>query len=447
MNSFGYYSNIINSLRWPRAGRFFAWIFGRRFDEAVAARQRLILNTATDLLRFDDSDSILHNVVYNLVPEFGDWCYINLSLPNGEMLRFSEARSMTREQSEALDDVRRRFPPLPQAKIGLAYAIRTGKGQLIHDPDVLFDKEECASQERRDHWKRVGVVSFIVMPIKVRGKIYGGLGISSTTRGRYHSQSDFHSVQELAGLLGLALERTALIEEVRAANRQRDDFLAMLSHELRSPLAAILGWTHLLKQRWDAPEFNAIRAIDNIEQSAKAQKSLIDDMLDVSLVTMGQMQIHKEKLNLTDLLDGLVESKLPEAQGRGLAISFCFDNPSAIVMGDGGRLRQVFANLLNNAINFSDNGAAIDVIVKSRNEGFEVSICDQGAGIASDFLPHVFDRFRRGRQECSEPQRGLGLGLALVKHFVDLHGGNVQAFSAGPGKGACFTVYLPALPS
>jgi signal transduction histidine kinase/ActR/RegA family two-component response regulator len=243
-------------------------------------------------------------------------------------------------------------------------------------------------------------------------------------------------------------ERDLLIElrnaraAAEAANRLKDEFLATLSHELRTPLNAIVGWTSMLR-RGEVDTSRMPRVFDALDRNAQAQAQLIADVLDVSRIVTGKLQLQIATVDLCDLVAQATESVRAAATGKGVSLAV-EEMPECLVRGDAGRLQQVAWNLLSNAVKFTPGGGTIHVTVTREDGRVTLSVADTGAGIPLEFLPHVFDRFRQADQTTTRVYGGLGLGLSIVKHLVELHGGNVSASSAGPGHGACFTVTLPA---
>ena len=234
-------------------------------------------------------------------------------------------------------------------------------------------------------------------------------------------------------------ERT---EELRRASRTKDEFLATISHELRTPLTAILGWARLLHGgRLDASE--QAQAIESIARNAKSQAQLIDDLLDVSRIITGKMRLDVRQVDLFRVIDGALGVVLPAAQAKGVEIERRLDETVESIPGDPHRLQQVLWNLLSNAVKFTPGGGHIAVRLTRRDAGVEIAVQDDGAGIDPEFLPFIFDRFRQGNSQLSS-RRGLGLGLAIARHLVELHGGTVTAESPGLGAGATFTVRLPS---
>ena len=231
--------------------------------------------------------------------------------------------------------------------------------------------------------------------------------------------------------------------EAEIANRVKDEFLATLSHELRSPLNAIVGWATMLRKSELKPE-EVKRAIEIIDRNARLQTRLIDSVLDVSRIVSGKFQIDSHPVNLNEVLDAAVDSMKPTADQREITLVRSFAPTGPPVSGDSSRLQQVFWNLLSNAVKFSPKGSVITVELHYGSSA-EIVVRDQGRGIEPDFLPHVFDRFRQADSSTTRRYGGLGLGLAIVRHLVELHGGRVTADSPGKDQGAVFTVSLPLL--
>jgi signal transduction histidine kinase len=239
----------------------------------------------------------------------------------------------------------------------------------------------------------------------------------------------------------VAREREARAD-AEAASQAKDDFLAMLSHELRSPLNAILGWTQVLRARKGEPAM-VERALQTIERNARLQTRLVDDLLDVSRIAGGTLRLDLARVELVPLLESVIDSARPDATELGIQLISQLDPWTEGVLGDPARLDQVFRNLLSNAIKFTPAGGRVEVDLRSAAGQVRVTVTDTGAGIRPDFLPHVFERFRQADTSPSRAHGGLGLGLAIVQHIVTLHGGSVVAESAGEGRGARFTVTLP----
>jgi PAS domain S-box-containing protein len=247
-------------------------------------------------------------------------------------------------------------------------------------------------------------------------------------------------------------ERIALLEreqearlQAEAANRMKDDFLATLSHELRSPLNAMLGWTRLLNSR-KFDEATTARAMETIERSARAQAQLIEDLLDVSRIIQGKLRLNIRPIALVSVIQAAIDIVRPAAEAKEMQLQCNLDSVVGLVAGDSERLQQVIWNLLSNAIKFTPKGGRVDVRLSQVNSYMEIAVKDTGQGIDPDFVPYVFDRFRQADSSITRSYTGLGLGLAIVRHLVELHGGTVRAESQGEGQGATFTVKLPVIP-
>jgi PAS domain S-box-containing protein len=239
----------------------------------------------------------------------------------------------------------------------------------------------------------------------------------------------------------LQLEQAARAE-AEAANRTKDEFVAMVSHDLRSPLNAILGWTQLLQSRKFDQE-SVQRALNIIERSAQSQAKLLEDLLNMSRILRGKLQLELRKVNLIAIVGAAVEAAYPEANAKNIQLVSAIDQSIPLIAGDSDRLLQVLGNLLANAVKFTPAGGQIEVKLLRHDHDAEIIVSDTGSGIKPEFLPYVFERYR---QDNPKHKGGLGLGLAIARHLVELHGGTIQATSPGEGKGATFTVKLPLLP-
>ncbi len=228
--------------------------------------------------------------------------------------------------------------------------------------------------------------------------------------------------------------------EAERASAIKDEFLAILSHELRSPLQGVLGWVTLLRQTGSDPTQQ--RALQAIERGVRQQAQLVNDILDVSRVATGKLQIQRERVDISRVVEECVDETVPVARERGIQLQTLVRDCGAVI-GDHRRLRQCVTNLLGNAVKFTPSGGRIDVRCEQDDGATVLTISDSGEGIAPEVLPHIFERFRQAETQGRYSTSGLGLGLSLVKQIVELHGGTVQAASAGPGRGATFTVRLP----
>ena len=281
----------------------------------------------------------------------------------------------------------------------------------------------------------------MVLPLRAGGQVIGTIAFASASR--EFDGEDLALATELAHRIALSVDRARLFRDLQQANRVKDEFLATLSHELRTPLNAVLGWTRMLR-RGTVPPDRTNSVLDTIERNAAAQTQLVEELLDLSAMTSGALRLTLTRVDLRDLLGGAVETVRPAADAKSLRINLTVDESIGEVAGDPARLRQVFWNLLANAVKFTPPGGHVDVSVTEGPADVEITVRDTGPGIPSDFLPHVFEPFRQADSPETRTVGGLGLGLAIVRHIVEAHGGTVTGRSDGKGQGSTFSVRLPS---
>jgi signal transduction histidine kinase len=272
-------------------------------------------------------------------------------------------------------------------------------------------------------------------------RAYAGIDEQQTTFSFRDVTSDRRHEEERAQLL--ARERDARAE-AEAANRAKDEFLAVVSHELRTPLNAMLGWMRLLRNGTLPPERRA-QALETVERNALAQKKLVEDILDVSRVVSGNLSLTLSAMEVEPIVRMAVEAIRPASDAKALELDVGLAPDIPIVEGDADRLRQMVWNLLSNAVKFTPRGGRVSLDVSCDGGGVAIRVSDTGEGIAPEFLPHIFERFRQGDTGTTRQHGGLGLGLAIVKHLAELHGGSVEARSKGRGMGATFVLRMPVV--
>lgn len=276
--------------------------------------------------------------------------------------------------------------------------------------------------------------------LQVYGRLLATLG-NSFIRTHYHAIIEEGRLAEMTRLRDLLEQRTkALIE----ADRRKDEFLATLSHELRTPLNAIFGWAQILRtNRFD--ETTSATAVKTIERNAKSLAQIIEDLLDVSRIISGKLRLDVSPVEVAPIVESLINTVRPSADAKGIQIDMRLDPEKCIVSGDSTRLQQVLSNLLSNAFKFTPKGGRVEVRLECINSSVQITVSDTGRGISPVFLPYIFDRFRQADSTSKRSHGGLGLGLAIVHHLVELHGGTVTAHSDGEGSGATFLVRLPLI--
>jgi signal transduction histidine kinase/ActR/RegA family two-component response regulator len=290
--------------------------------------------------------------------------------------------------------------------------------------------------------------SSLAAPMAVMGRIIGTIEVQSYQLSAYR-EGHVTAMRMAANLTAVAIENVRLLEQesnARAAaedsNRLKDEFLATVSHELRTPLTAILGWARML-ETGDLDQATQARAIETIRRNARSQADIIDDILDVSRIITGHLYFDLAPVDLKPIIDAAINVVRPTTEAKGIEILLDCKSEPILVSGDGNRLQQVVWNLLSNAVKFTSAEGHVRVTLSHIGTFAEIKVQDSGRGISRDFLPFIFDRFRQADSSTTREHGGLGLGLAIARHLVEIHGGTIQAESDGPEQGATFTVRLP----
>jgi|GEM_PF-228185 len=345
----------------------------------------------------------------------------------------------------------------PRFDLGPSTVGYTGRSEVYLDVEgeirgtaALRDSERSPKPSGRgaEHLRflrELGVSAYMCVPLVSRDRTIGTVTFVKFGKGEPFATSDVALAEDLARRIAVSIDNARLHatterrrEELELANKSKDVFLATLSHELRTPLNAIVGWTDMMKKGALQGE-ELTRAMETIDRNAHALSGLVGDLLDVSRIVTGTLKLESRHVSVVQVVEAAVIAARPQCAQRGIALELDAAKAGS-VMGDVGRLRQVITNLLSNAIKFTPRGGTVAVKIDGDEDRVRVTVADSGEGIAPEFLPHVFERFR---QEQTGRAKGLGLGLAIVKHLVEEHGGTVAAFSDGRGKGARFVVDLP----
>ncbi|HEU4766227.1 MAG TPA: ATP-binding protein [Pyrinomonadaceae bacterium] len=279
-----------------------------------------------------------------------------------------------------------------------------------------------------------------ISPLRHEGRVIGTLTIIEDVTERVAREAELHAQLEDRSRL-LSNEKLARNEAERA-NRLKDEFLATISHELRNPLNAIMGWAHMMRLGNLTPA-NVERAVETIYRNAKSQSQLVADLLDVSRIISGKLRLDVRTVDLIYIVNAAIDSIRPAADAKGIRVQTMLDSAAGPISGDADRLQHIVWNLLTNAVKFTPKGGRIQVKLQRVDSHVEIVVSDSGVGISKEFLPYVFDRFRQADASTTRIHGGLGLGLSIVHQLVDLHGGTVSVSSEGEGKGATFTISLP----
>lgn len=340
------------------------------------------------------------------------------------------------------------LPPMPVTTTGPnSRAVRTGE-VIVTDDYMQATRMGPGIVVGPDNGLRPK--SSLAAPMSVMGRIVGTIEIQSYEKTAYREEH-VTAMRMASNLVAVAIENVRLLEQESSArataeesNRLKDEFLATVSHELRTPLTAILGWSRMLQSHSLDNEM-AANAIETIRRNAKAQSQIIDDILDVSRIITGKLPLDLHPLELSPVIAAAVDVVRPTAEAKGIRIETELPPQPIVVAGESNRLQQVVWNLLSNAIKFTPSGGQVKLSIRERGSQVEISVTDNGQGISEEFLPFVFDRFRQADSTTTRQHGGLGLGLAIARHLVEIHGGNMKAQSDGLEKGSTFLVMLPRL--
>jgi signal transduction histidine kinase/ActR/RegA family two-component response regulator len=323
--------------------------------------------------------------------------------------------------------------------------LRTGKSELYPEISDEMLAAAAVDEEHLRIMREIGFTSAIIAPLVAQGRTLGVITLISAESGRRYGRDDLALAENLAHRAGIAVDNARLYRKAQEANRLKDEFLATVSHELRTPLTAILGWASMLRKT-EFDRQTAGNALETIERNARAQSQIIEDLLDVSRIVTGKLSLDVRQVEPASFIAAAAEAVRPAADAKGVLLETALETGPVALSGDPARLQQVVWNLLTNAVKFTPRGGRVEVRLVRAGSQVEIVVSDTGAGISAEFLPYVFDRFRQADSSTTRRHGGLGLGLAIVRHLVELHGGAVRAESEGEGRGSTFTVSLPLAP-
>jgi signal transduction histidine kinase/FixJ family two-component response regulator len=389
-----------------------------------------------------DCDTILRTLVDLAVPYLADWCVIHRVYHDGSihpLIVFHAELSKVKLGWNLTQQY-----PVSDRDLGIQQVIQTKQPVFLADLSDSVLTTYIDNADHRHYLQELGLQSGIVVPLIVHQQVFGIIGFATAESGRCYRQADLNLVQDLTMRAALAIENAQLYREAQEANRMKDEFLATLSHELRSPLNAILGWTRLLNTR-KFNETTTARAMETIERSAMTQAQLVEDLLDVSQIIRGKLRLNVQPMDLTSAIQAEIATVQPSAAAKNIQIQFVFEPDIGLISGDLDRLQQVIWNLLSNAVKFTPENGQITIFLQRCQSHIQFILIDTGKGIDPEFAPFVFDRFRQADSSSTRTYSGLGLGLAIVRHLVELHGGTVKVSSKGENQGSTFTVKLPLM--
>jgi PAS domain S-box-containing protein len=419
--------------------------------DAVAAGDRLafLAEVSAVLTSSLDYRETLDRAVHVALPRLGDFC--NVLVDEDRQLRHVAWAHVVPQKEDVMRELVGR---LAKTGPGRAYVptfydpvMKAARPLVLSHEALSAVIARIAATEHDPELVQFGAelepYAYVGMPLLLHGRAIGVMSFGTGAREsrREYSDADVMLVEEFARRVSPAIENARLFRQADELNRLKDEFLATLSHELRTPLSAILGWSHMLAGNQLDPQ-TAARAVQAIERNALAQSQIVDDILDLAKGTAGNLRLELARVDLVGIAHRALDAIAPAAAAKRLAIEVAAP-ASVIVVGDEGRLQQVAWNLLSNAVKFTDAGGRIGVEVAACDRNAELRVTDTGIGIAPDFLPFVFDKFRQQDASFTRRHGGLGLGLAIARHLVELHGGSIEARSAGVGAGSVFVVRVP----
>ncbi|MBE9167300.1 GAF domain-containing protein [Pleurocapsales cyanobacterium LEGE 06147] len=444
----------------------------RQKAEAERQQAAFLAEISTMLASSLNYEDTLARVANLVVMFFADWCAIDLLQPNQSITRVALAHCEP-EKIKLGWELHLRYPKQIDGAEGIPKVLRTGQTEIVTEISDAALGTMARDAEHLQILRELGLKSCIVSPLIARGQILGAISFVTAESDRRYTKTDLALAENIAHRAAIAIDNTNLYKaeriartEAEAANRIKDEFLAVLSHELRSPLNPILGWSQLLRSgRLDAS--NTAQALEAIERNARLQTQLIEDLLDVSRILQGKLALKVSSVNLVDTIEAALETVQLAAETKSIQIQTQFNLEVKLIKGDPSRIQQIVWNLLSNAIKFTPQGGLIEVKLSSvaghsslveegqittdtndkglmtKDKFAQIQVRDTGKGINPEFLPYVFESFRQADATTTRKFGGLGLGLAIARHLVELHGGTIMAESLGEGQGATFTVRLP----
>jgi PAS domain S-box-containing protein len=414
-------------------------------DDQKRAEQKLgfLAEASATLSVLVDPESTLGNLARLSVPSFADWCEVYL-LDERRRIRLIGA-SADPSREAALRRLWESYPPRWDSPSPVVRVLKTGRSELTAELTEALARELAHDDEHLRLVRELDPKSFVLVPLTVRGATVGALGFFVSLSGRRYVKADLDLAEDLARRAAVAIDNARLYQEARASDRRKDEFLAMLAHELRNPLAPVRNALHVIHLRGKERRQAIQHAHEVIERQVEHMVRLVDDLLDVSRITRGKINLQQEVIDIGLIVTRAVEGSRPLIDARRHALEVVVPEDELQVEGDPTRLAQVLWNLLNNAAKYTPEGGRIRLVVEREPGAVLLRVRDTGVGIPGEVLPKVFDLFTQADRTLDRAQGGLGIGLTLVRQLTEMHGGTVEAHSEGPGRGSEFVVRLPLL--
>jgi PAS domain S-box-containing protein len=388
-------------------------------------------------------ETTLKTVANMAVPAIADWCAVDILTTERTLERLAVAH-IDPAKLDLARTVRSRYED-PHSPYSPASVVRTGTPAIVKEiSDDMIVAAARGDDERIGLVRSLGMRSYMVVPLTAHGRTFGALTFATAESGRVYGDDDFRFAQDVAFRAALAVDNARAYGEAETANRLKDEFLATLSHELRTPLNAILGYSRLLQSGMMTADKHT-QALNTVARNATALNQIVGDILDVSRIISGKIRLDVQAVDLPRVVSDAVDTLRPAADAKQIRLQTILDPRAAPISGDPDRLQQIVWNLLSNAVKFTPKQGVVQVRLERVNSHVEIVVSDNGSGISPDFLPHIFERFRQADSATTREHGGIGLGLAIVRHLVELHGGTIHAESGGRDTGSTFRVRLPLM--
>jgi PAS domain S-box-containing protein len=432
-------------------GRITKW-FGTSTDihaqKRATSALELLGRASVALISSLDSKAAAESLTHLAVPAIADWCGVCLRDGNDSTRLAADAHEGP-VNADLLRGVAMNAPAFSRDSDASTPVLRTSQSELVADVAEACQGAQGDEKARLEGLRDAGVTSWMTAPLAVQNRVFGWLAFAVAGSSRRFDEADRAVAEELGRRTAVAIDNARLFEmtqreraRVEEANHAKDEFLATVSHELRTPLNAILGWTVMLRSGGMTEEKRA-RAIDTIERNARSQTQLIEDLLDISRIVSGKLRLNLSPLDPLRVVETAMDTVRPAAEAKGVRLKLTRDVSTGPILGDSERLQQVIWNLLSNAVKFTPKGGQVEVLLGRAGSDVEIAVTDTGKGMLPQFLPYVFERFRQADMGIARSYGGLGLGLAITRHLVELHGGSIEATSPGEGLGSTFVFRIP----
>jgi PAS domain S-box-containing protein len=404
-------------------------------------KTRFLADASAALAELTDQESTLQRVAALAVPRFADWCVVDILDANGMLRRLAVAH-VDPDRVRLVRELDRRYPSRASDTRGIRQVIRSGQPEWASSITDGMLEEVAQDPEHLRIIRDLKPRSYICVPLRSRAQVLGTLSFVTAESGRNYGADDVRAAEDLAHRTVIAMENGSLLASLREADRRKDEFLAMLAHELRNPLAPIRNAVQIFRAKGPAvPELQW--ATELIDRQIHQMTRLVDDLLDVSRITRGKVELRREIVELGTVVENAVEASRPLIEKWGHELTVTVPAQPVRLDADPIRLAQVISNLLNNSAKYTRRGGRIALAAEAPGDQVLIRIKDNGIGISADLLPRVFDLFTQAGRSVEHSDGGLGIGLTLVQRLTEMHGGSVEARSDGPGKGSEFVVRLP----